>query len=164
VTWCLEFLLKIMYRASVILFMLALPVISVVWQYFGQGVGLDMQLIGKWFLFWGIGGRLLTAGLRQIMKPAFTATEIFHIDNPASYVIVRELGFANGCLGLISFCSLFQPTWRIPAAIAGGLYFGTASFLHVFRKADSINEVIALWSDMFIFDVMLAYVVVSLAT
>jgi hypothetical protein len=76
--------------------------------------------------------------------------------------VIRELGFANICIGLIAMTSLFQPGWRMPAAVAGGLYFGLAGMLHVFKKPDSRNEFIALVSDLYIFILMLAYCVLQL--
>jgi hypothetical protein len=58
-------------------------------------------LVGKWFIFPAVGLRLFIAGIKQTTNPAFTAKEIFHIDSPASFPVVRELGFANYCFGLI---------------------------------------------------------------
>ena len=46
----------------------------------------------------------------------------------------------------------------MPVALAGGLYFGLAGMLHVFKKPDSRNEVIALVSDLYIFLITLLYV------
>jgi hypothetical protein len=33
-------------------------------------------LLGRWFVFWAVGVRLLTAGIRQIAQPRFTAETI----------------------------------------------------------------------------------------
>jgi len=105
----------------------------------------------KWFVFCGIGLRLGMAGIKQIITPQFTAKEIFKIQNDGILPIVRELGFANVCFSVIALISLFIPTFRIPSAIAGGLYFGLAGLLHITKQKDSENEIFALVSDIFIF-------------
>jgi len=145
-----------LYLVSVILFMVVLPVISIAteWHY---GHLFGWALIGRWFVFWASGVRLFMAGIRQITKPAFTAQQIFHMSGTESFAIIRELGFANVCFGLLGIISLFLPAWCPAAAFAGGLYFGLAGLLHVFKKPDSTNEVIAMVSDLYIFIILFLY-------
>lgn len=146
------------YLGSVILSMLILPVISILIDPgYRQGAAI-MPSMGKWFVFWAIGIRLLAAGIRQVAKPAFTAQEIFHIHNVDSQIIVRELGFANVCFGLTGVLSIFIPVWCSAAAFAGGLYMGIAGVYHFIKKPASPNEVIAMVSDIFIFIVLAVYV------
>ena len=59
-----------------------------------------LGIIGKWFTFWACGVRLSLAGLRQTLQPAFTATEIFQLSDPATHPLVREIGFGNLAMGL----------------------------------------------------------------
>jgi hypothetical protein len=148
-----------LYLISVLLFMFVLPLTFILVQYSGYGLPLGWALIGKWFVFWSVGVRLFIAGIRQVSKPAFTATQIFHITDKASFVIVRELGFANLSIGFIGMLSLFKAEWCVLAAIAGGLFFGLAGIGHLFKKPDSHNEVIALISDLFICVVMVLYLI-----
>jgi hypothetical protein len=146
-----------LYPISVLFFMFLLPMVSI-WIDVRYESGIfGWAIIGKWFIFWALGLRLFIAGVRQCTNPAFTAKQIFNINNDESFPVIRELGFANICLGLISIISLFNANFREPAAIGGGLYFGLAGFLHVFKKPASKNEVIALFSDFFIFLLMLVY-------
>jgi hypothetical protein len=114
-------------------------------------------IAGKWFIFWSVGIRLFIAGLRQSINPAFTAEKIFNITNHDSHVIVRELGFANICSGLVGILSLFFVQWRIPAAFGSGLYFGIAGINHILKGAAGTNEFIAMVSDIIIFSCMLIY-------
>ncbi|MBS1615621.1 MAG: hypothetical protein JST06_05825 [Bacteroidetes bacterium] len=86
----------------------------------------SFALFGKWFIFSAVGLRLFLAGIKQATNPAFTAKEIFHIDSPDSLPIVRELGFANLCFGLIGIVSLFLPAWRVVSAFGSGIYYGIA--------------------------------------
>jgi hypothetical protein len=146
-----------LYLTSVLLFMLILPVISIIIDA-GYKSGISIFYIGKWFVFWAIGIRLLTAGLRQVIKPEFTAKDILHIESIESHIIVRELGFANICFGLAGVVSLYIPEWRTAAAFTGGLYMGIAGIQHIIKKPSTPNEMVAMVSDIFIFLVMAVYV------
>jgi hypothetical protein len=132
--------------------MLVLPLASILIEALAEPRALDLwHLTGKWFVFWAIGIRLFLAGLKQIFQPAFTARNIFNIKDRAAFSIVKELGFSNVCIGLGGILSLFFPDWLIPAAFIGGLYYGLAGALHLTKKSDSLNEKIALVTDIFIF-------------
>ena len=116
-------------------------------------------LFGKWFIFSAVGLRLFIAGIKQTADPAFTAKEIFHIDNTDIFPVVRELGFANLCFGLIGIISLFQPSWRIVSAFGSGIYYGIAGLQHLFKKPAGINEKFALVTDMLIFVFLAGYLI-----
>lgn len=138
--------------------MLVLPVLSVIIDGYTGGGG-AMDLAGKWFVFWSVGIRLLTAGLKQVIQPAFTAEKIFHLSDRGSFVVVKELGFSNICFGALGIASLFLPSWRMAAAATGGLFFGIAGVTHIFKKPAGANEWIALVSDVFMAVVLGAYVI-----
>jgi hypothetical protein len=140
------------YLATVVLLMGVLPTLATFVDPSSKRDFVDVAF--RWFVFWGIGVRLLIAGVRQIAQPSFTAREIFHLASKDAEVIVRELGFANVCLGLVAAVSGFVPSWRMPAAFAGGLYFGIAGAMHVVKRPATPNEWIALGSDVFIFGVV----------
>ena len=97
------------------------------------------------------------AGIKQVKNPAFTAKLIFHIDSSESFPILRELGFANICFGLVAIVSLFKPEWRIVSAFASGFYYGVAGIQHALQKTSGINEKFALWTDLIIFLFLLIY-------
>ncbi len=149
------------YLVSILLFMVLLPIGCIIIQWSGQTTPPGWPLIGKWFVFWPVGIRLFIAGLRQATKPAFTAREIFHLKSDDSFPIIKELGFANISMGGMAILSFIFPAWRIPAAAAGGLYFGLAGFLHLFKKRDSTNETIAMVSDLYIFLLMAMYLIAT---
>ncbi|WP_162354579.1 DUF6790 family protein [Paenibacillus lycopersici] len=152
--------MKYFYLYVVLAFMLILPVASIGIELAGrESVAFDMSLIGKWFLFWAVGVRLFTAGLRQALNPSFTAEAIFHIKNAEAHPIVRELGFANLCIGLGGVLSLWHPDWRMAVALIGGLYFALAALLHIVKRPVSANETIALVSDWWITLLMDAYLI-----
>jgi hypothetical protein len=116
----------------------------------------------KWFVFSGIGLRLGVAGVKQIIQPQFTVKEIFHMENDGVAPVIRELGFANVCFAILAVISLFVPDFRVPAAIAGGLYFGFAGLLHIFKPKDGGKESFAMASDLYIFFVLLILTVWNL--
>jgi len=143
---------------STILIMLVLPAASIVIEWISGYYDPDLiLLIGKWFIFWAVGVRLFTAGLSQILRPAFTAGSIFHLKDKASFAIIRELGIANACGGMVAMISLFIDQWRIPAAFLGGLFLGIAGLQHVIRKPDNPNEQIPMISNIIIFIIMVVY-------
>jgi hypothetical protein len=134
-----------------------LPALGFILEHFVRNSALTFALFCKWFIFSAVGLRLCLAGIRQTTKPAFTAQQIFHIDDPGSFPIVRELGFANLCFGLVGLLSLFKPDWRIVSAFASGLYYGLAGLQHLIRKPTGANERFALWTDLVIFTVLALY-------
>lgn len=147
-----------MYIAIVALTILVLPVASIlVEQALYPGV-LLLSLIGRWFVFWGIGVRLLLAGLRQVLQPGFTAREIFHLMTDDAAPIVRELGFSHLAASSVALLSLWQPSFVMPAAIAGCIFFAAAGFIHAASLRRSRNENVAMVSDFFLALVLLGFV------
>jgi hypothetical protein len=152
-----------MYIVMVFALLFFFPVASVVTEFLlSHSIASVIALIGKWFVFWAVGIRLLVAGLRQVIQPRFTAEEIFGIRDQASFAIVREVGFANLSMGTVAICSLFRAGWIVPAALVGGLYYGLAGALHVFRKDRNAKEVVAMISDLFVCVVLAVFLVNAL--
>jgi hypothetical protein len=147
------------YALAVVSLTILLPALSVFLEWKLRGGPLtSLALTVKWFIFWAVGVRQFTAGLRQVINPAFTAKDIFHIEDTASHTIVKELGFANICFGAVGIISLFLPAWRIVSAFGSGLFFGIAGINHIAKKPASPNEALALVSDLFIFVGLLLFV------
>ena len=151
-----------MYFLVIAIFMLILPVLSIAAEFSWLHTSSDLiELMGKWFAFWGVGMRLGIAGVRQAFNPAFTAQDVFEIDDPRVFPIVRELGFANLALGLLGLLAVF-PHWTTPAALAGGLFFALAGWKHVTAKDRNLTRTVAMASDLFIALVLAAYLGLSL--
>jgi predicted phage tail protein len=152
-----------LYEWSVALFFVLLP-FAAIWidlAFFADS-GAFAAVAFKWFVFSGIGLRLGSSGVKQIIRPQFTAEEIFNIKNDGAAPIVRELGFANVCFAALAVTSLFVPGFRVPAAITGGLYFGFAGLLHIFKPKAGGKEIFAMVSDLYIFTVLLILTVWNL--
>lgn len=150
-----------MYLAAVSLFMFILPLASIAIEAVaGNNHSSIIVLAGKWFVFWAIGVRLFTAGVRQVIKPGLTAGGIFGIKGREAWVLVRELGFANVSIGLAGIISLWQPQWRLAAAFAGGLFLLLDGAQHLTSKRN-FDENVAMYSDIFVGVVMALFIIAS---
>ena len=139
------------YKISVLFFCLIAPAAGTVIEALASASAAGVfQILFQWFVFSGVGLRLLSSGVRQVVSPSFTAREIFKLTDSKDFVIVRELGFANLCFGVSGVLSFFFAGFRLVSAISGGLYLASTGFAHLFRKRDSENETLAMASDLFV--------------
>ena len=142
--------------------MLVLPAVSVIAEFMlTEGAAGWLPLIGKWIAFWGVGIRLLVAGLRQGIRPGLTA-DLLGVEDASANVLVRELGFGNLAIGATGALTLTLPNWTLAAAMCGGLFYGFAGLQHVFSKHRTSEENWAMVSDIAIFLVLAVYVGISL--
>jgi len=112
-------------------------------------VGGDPVLVfGKWWAFWGVGTRLLLAGLVQVSGKGPTAA-ILGATTPsiAEKQLTRELGTANVGMGLAGLLALV-PGWALPAGLAGGVFLLIAGTMHVAKKGKNAQESLATWTDL----------------
>ena len=153
-----------MYATIVFLLMMVLPILSIIIDgiFFNTDVSI-LLLMGKWFVFWAVGVRLVTASFKQIFSPQFTAQEVFETTEKGAFAIVRELGFANFSIGLLGVCSILLSQWRLPATIAGGLFFTFAGLGHLIRKNKNKKETLSMLSDFWISLICIVYCVYIIA-
>jgi hypothetical protein len=147
-----------MYIVIVLLLMLVFPLASIVVErhFFNSGAGFWL-LIGKWFVFWGVGVRLVLAGLRQIFNPRYTAETVLGLKTAEPWIVVRELGFANLALGVIAVASLLARSWLPVSAVAGAIFYGLAGINHVFSSHRNRLQTVAMVSNFFICGILLAF-------
>ncbi len=151
-----------MYYSVVGGLMFVLPVVSIVVESSLRFQGVpNAGLVGKWFVFWSVGVRLLLAGLRQIVQPRYTAEIILGISGTDSLLVVRELGIANTAIGITALCSLFFPAWTPACAVAGMIFYGLAGFNHLAHKHRGRLQSTAMLSDFFAAAVLLAYCAIA---
>jgi uncharacterized protein DUF6790 len=151
-----------MYVVVVALTMFALPILSVAIE-LGAHPAPVMLLVGKWFVFWAVGVRLVMAGLRQLLQPDFTAREIFHMKGDEALTLVRELGVSNFAVGVVGLAAVAVPTFVLPSAITAGVFYGVAGARHVVETGRSRNEAVAMVSDLFAFAVLATFAVARVA-
>ncbi|WP_457093671.1 DUF6790 family protein [Microvirga sp. P5_D2] len=104
-----------MYSAIVIGMTIVFPLVSIIVELL-LGNHAAPELVAKWFVFWAVGVRLFTAGLRQVLQPSFTAKAIFNIGHPTAEKLVTEIGVGNLAMGSIAVLSLAFPNWVVPVA------------------------------------------------
>ncbi|HMF70608.1 MAG TPA: DUF6790 family protein, partial [Flavitalea sp.] len=105
--------------------------------------------------------RLFTAGIKQASDPEFTAREIFRFTSRESFVVIRELGFANIAMGAMGILSVINDHWRLLTAITTCIFFGLAALQHFSKKPESVNEMIALLYDIIVFIALLLFSIIS---
>jgi len=137
-----------MYYVLVLGLMVVLPIVSIVVEMLVAADPGLVALIGKWFVFWAVGARLLAAGVKQILQPEFTAKTIFEISDPGAMKVVSELGIANLAIGLIGLASLYFPSWTMPAAVVGMIFYGLAGIRHLGNTQRNAIENTATLTDL----------------
>jgi hypothetical protein len=137
-----------MYVAIVVLTMFVAPTVSVLIERGMHPATPVLLLVGRWFVFWGVGVRLGLAGMRQFFQPEFTAREIFHMQGDEALLLVRELGVANIATAVVALMSIFAPSFVAPVAISAGIFYAVAGVRHAFEPVRSLNENIAMASDL----------------
>lgn len=110
--------------------------------------GDPVMVFGKWWVFWGVGTRLLVAGLAQVSGRGPTA-EILGAAVPSRQEtqLTRELGTANLGMGLAGLLALI-PGWAVPAGLAGGVFLLIAGLIHIGKKNKGPEETLATWTDL----------------
>ncbi|TCN53113.1 hypothetical protein D0809_20790 [Flavobacterium circumlabens] len=150
---------NLFYMSSVTVLTFVIPVVGFLSDHFWNSHALTFELFSKWFIFSAVGLRLFLAGIKQVKNPEFTAKVIFELESTESFPILRELGFANICFGLVGIVSLYKPEWRIVSAFASGIYYGIAGLQHAIKKTSNTNEKVALVTDLTIFVILFIYFV-----
>jgi hypothetical protein len=154
-----------MYLVMVLGLMVVLPILSVVLELIVSGGSADPVVsIGRWFLFWGAGVRLLIAGISQTFRPQFTAQNILGETTPVANQLVQELGFANLGFGIVALAGAWVPGWMVPAAIAPGVFLLLAGLRHIGKPGKNTKEWVATLTDLLVGLVLVLFVVVSLVT
>lgn len=137
------------YFVVVIAQTLVLPIISGTIALLVAG-GDPVLVFGTWWVFWGVGTRLLLAGIVQVSGKGPTG-EILGGAVPSiqEKQLTGELGIANMGMGLAGLLALV-PGWALPAGLAGGLFLLAAGALHMMKKNKNAQETVATWTDLIV--------------
>lgn len=147
------------YTVFILLTMLVLPIVAILIRRSRTRAPL-LELVGTWFIFFGVGVRLLVAGLMQILNPGFTG-DLLQLDANV-LLIIQELGFTNVLLAILALASLWKSEYRV-LATAGAIYMGFAGILHLLNQTpdSTAREGVALYSDLWICLIALVYLAFS---
>lgn len=151
-----------MYSWLVILATAVMPIVSIVLEPMPSpdAAGFVAQ-VGRWFVLWAVGIRLFLAGIKQSTNPAFTAEKILGIKDPAAFVAIQELGFANLSLGAAGILSLQFTGWVVPVAFIAAIFLALAGIKHLQRGSHTRNETVAMVSDLALALILAAFVVAT---
>lgn len=174
-----------MYALLVILQTVVLPLVFG-GVHLGVAGGNPALVFGIWFAFWGVGSRLIVAGISQLKNPRRTSQTILgaaadandadDADGPtatatgsatdtatdsATVQVVQELGLANLSLGAVALVSSLVPGWGLVGALPGAIYLGLAGIRHLGKRGKSTNELVATWTDLLVFLLVVGGVVAA---
>ena len=112
--------------------------------------GNPVEIYGRWWVFWGVGTRLLVAGIVQLVRPETTAA-ILGSEKPAASELqaARELSTANIGMGLAGLLAL-NPAWAAAAGTAGGVFLLIAGLMHIAKRNKNAQETLATWTDLIV--------------
>ena len=71
---------------------------------------------------------------------------------------MRELGVANMATGLVGLLSPAISSFTLPVAISAGVFYGVAGVRHFAKRGRSLNETVAMVSDLFLCAVLAIFV------
>jgi hypothetical protein len=152
-----------MYIVVVLAQTLVLPLVSGI-IHLAVGGGNPLIVFGMWWAFWGVGTRLLVAGISQLANPSRTAKGILGIEDKGADLAVHELAFANLSFGVIGCLTSLIPGWGIVGALPGALYLGFAGFRHIAERGKNTEENVATWTDLLVFVVVVVGSIAALVT
>lgn len=139
----------------------ALPIASGIIEFATAG-GDPVLVFGKWWVFWGVGTRLLLAGLVQVFGSGFTGKLLgSETATVQETQLTRELGTANIAMGLAGLLALV-PGWALPAGLAGGVFLLIAGLMHLPKRGKNAQETLATWTDLLVGGIVVALAVVVL--
>ncbi len=148
-----------MYYATVSALMVVFPLLSIAVDASIYHAHPDLFLIGKWFVFWAVGVRLVLAGLRQVVQPQYTAKTILGIEGNDALLVIREHGFANAAIGAVGILSILVPGWAAAGGFAGGILYGLAGVNHAMQVNRNRLQNLAMATDLLAATVLLTYCV-----
>ncbi len=126
-----------------------LPVASGIIE-LGVAGGDPVLVFGKWWAFWGVGTRLLVAGIAQVSGKGPTSAILGATTSGIEMKqLTRELGTANIGMGLAGLLALV-PGWAVPAGLAGGVFLLIAGAMHLPKKGKNAKETLATWTDLIV--------------
>lgn len=149
-----------MYVVTVLLLCVVLPIGSAIVAHLtAHDPAPWLALLGAWFVFWSGGVRLILAGVRQLIQPRFTLKQIFNIASDDPLPIVQELGVANLAAGVAATASIAFPSFVLPMAIVGAIFYGAAGIRHLGDSHRNANQNLAMATDLLVGAVLTVYVV-----
>ncbi|PVD52239.1 hypothetical protein DC498_10980 [Terrimonas sp.] len=128
----------------------ALPVLSVIAEHQFHHTDVNTILVGRWFIFWTVGIRLLVAGFTQVITAHRQGNTILLRGDPNGDTR-KIIGLVKILLAGLGFLCMINNEWSLLAAITVGLYIGLAGFQHDFKKPITWEDWIYMIYDLLVF-------------
>ena len=93
-----------------------------------------------------------------MLQPEFTARQIFGMTGDEALPVIRELGIANAATAVVALLSIRLPGFLLPVAVSAGLFYGIAGIKHLAARHRSLNESVAMASDLFLAAILAAFI------
>lgn len=136
--------------------MMVMPLICFLWE--GHKKQYSIEILCKWFLFWIVGVRALTAGAMQFLNPSYTMN-LLQVGED-SKIVIMELGFAQFGIGILGVLSLLREQYRTPIAISYGSFMIGASYIHITRfTTANFEEMMSLAGNLVFIVIAILYLV-----
>lgn len=137
------------YFVLVIAQTIVLPIVSGAIELATAG-GDPVLVFGMWWVFWGVGSRLLVAGVAQVSGIGPTSAILGGSGSSIpEKQLTRELGVANIGMGLAGLLALV-PGWALAAGAAGGIFLLVAGLMHLPKKNKNTQETLAAYTDIIV--------------
>ncbi|WP_168203869.1 DUF6790 family protein [Humibacter ginsenosidimutans] len=135
-----------------------LPIVSGIIELIVVG-GDPVLVFAKWWAFWGVGTRLVLAGIVQVSGGGPTSA-VLGGGTPSiqEKQLTSELGVANIGMGVAGLLALV-PGWTLPAAAAGGVFLLIAGILHLPKKNKNPQETVATYTDLLVGVVIVVFAI-----
>ncbi len=144
------------------LFVIIFPVISICAEAIIKGIPADPGLMGKWLIFWVAGIRLSLRGIKRIYRRGAAPAIFFNEERKETFLMIRELSFANITIGVMGILSVVNSNWRQIAGLAAAIFFGLSALQHFFIKPVNGKEMAIMVTDIIVFAILLLYLFFTL--
>ncbi len=134
-----------------------MPLCSIIIELIYKKDSPDPGLIGKWFIFWGLGVYLLASGIVHMVRPLADLNRFYGSKDQVARGMVRKLGIAKITMGVAGILSLFNGQLLEITALMTVVYFGMTTLWYFLRKADPAYEAFTLVSDLMLFSTSLLF-------
>jgi hypothetical protein len=130
-----------------------LPLLSVAGEQHFVNASISIILLGKWFLFWTIGVRLMVKGFAQVIRSVRNGnSSLLNRDETGDFT--KMLGLAKMALAGMGFLCVVNDQWSLLATITVGVYLGLTGFQHDFKRPTTTRGWMSMSYDFLVFTVI----------
>jgi len=130
-----------------------LPLLSAAAEHHFVHASISIILLGKWFMFWTIGIRLLIKGFVQVIRSRRNGNSSL-LSKDETWEVAKILGLAKMALAGMGFLCVVNDQWSLLATITVGVYLGLTGFQHDFKRPSTTTGWMNMSYDVLVFSVI----------